>query len=456
MTQAIHIFLKDARHWRWLIVLQLAMLAARTAMAPRASAFSSGAIWKNPTDLLDLLLPTVWIFTIAVIVHDENLDIDREFWFTRPYSWRSLMAAKALFVAVCILAPLLIADLVTLALDNFAVSPGDLLWFEFCRLLILAPFALLAVLTPGLRSFVLIILLLVLSLYAISEFFLRSSAENDGKPYSTLLFIGVPLALAVWQYAQRRRWLVRAIAAAVYIYFLIPMSPGVSPIGAAHPEIAIRYAPESRRAQPSPSERGKVTIAVPIAITGRDRVQVDPGLISARIRSASTHWDVKWNWYNNVASTGSDWLCLSIPPADYQHLKQAPATVEAEIVLTLYEPVSKTTLRTDAPWTSLGPAGQVRLTWRRTSLNAERRMPLYDSGYRLVFPSPNTNTPETSGGAYPRNWSEFHISPVFFYGAWLDQTYWNSREVLVERPIGRITRTVTIPDVRLEEWALTQ
>src|SRR5690348_7502188 len=216
MTQAIHIFLKDARHWRWLIVLQVAMLAARTALAPGGTAFHSGQIWNNPGEFLDLLLPAVWIFTIALIVHDESLDVDREFWFTRPYSWRSLMVAKALFVAAFILAPLLMADIVTLALDHFAVSPGDLLWFECCRLLILAPFVLLAALTPGLRSFVLIILLLVLTFFATTEFLLQGPTDNGGTPYGTLLFIGVPLALAAWQYAQHRRWLVRGVAAAVY------------------------------------------------------------------------------------------------------------------------------------------------------------------------------------------------------------------------------------------------
>jgi hypothetical protein len=349
--------------------------------------------------------------------------------------------------------PLLIADVITLRLDRFSVNPSDLLWFEFCRLMILAPFVLLTSVTKGLRQFLLVVLLLLLSFYGLVNFMVHGPAESPVTPSGTLLFIGVPLALAVWQYAQRRTWLVRGVATALYASLFIPSAPSVSVIGDPHPEIAVRYAPESRRATPQTSERGHITIALPIAITGRDRIQVDPSLIQARIRSGGAQWQVRWTWYDGITSTGSDWLRLAVPPADYDRLKQAPATVEAEIALTLYESAGKTTLRTGDPWISLGPAGQARLYWNQTSLNAERRMPLYDNGYMLVFPSPNSNTPQTLGGIYPRNWSEFHISPVFSYGAWLGQTYANSSDVLIERPIGRIKRNITIPNVRLDEWA---
>src|SRR5262249_9319927 len=159
----------------------------------------------------------------------------REFWVTRPYSWRSLLGAKALFIAAFILTPLLIADIATLAADRFPVPLLGLARFEFARLVILVPFVLLASVTNGTRQFLLALFLLFGVIYATAEFHMYRGLEDRpplGIPFITIAF---PLALVLWQYAVRRAWLVRGIAAAACIYMLVPTASSVSEIGVAHP-----------------------------------------------------------------------------------------------------------------------------------------------------------------------------------------------------------------------------
>jgi hypothetical protein len=463
MLQAIHIFLKDARHWRWLIVLQLALLATRTAMAPGYADFRSG--WQQAPDTLDMLLPLVWWFLIAVVIYDENLDVGREFWITRPYSWQSLLAAKVLFVAVFVLAPLLIGDIVTLALAHFQVGAllPHLLWFECLKLLILLPAALLASVTSGIRQFLAGSLLLIFIMYATALLAMRSAFEDAATLWFTLALIAIPAALIVWQYAQRRTWLVRSIAAAAYMASLIPNASSVSVIGTPHPEIAIQFAPDIRRDPPfgSGHRQHGVELAIPIAITGRYRNLVEPSLINARIQSGGFEWQANRDWYNNLTVTGSDWLRLAIPKADFDRLKQTRAIVQAEVAINVYEVESQTTLPAGGPWLSLGAAGQARLRWKGRFLGAERRMALFDPGYKLVYglPTPirrewGTISEATSVGIYPRDLAEVHMSSVFFYTTGLGSEQFGYINLLVERPVARIKWTLTIRDVRLDDWVI--
>src|SRR5256885_7885270 len=48
--------------------------------------------------LVMILLPLAWWTLIARVIHDEVLPGDNQFWITRPYSWKSLLGAKALFI----------------------------------------------------------------------------------------------------------------------------------------------------------------------------------------------------------------------------------------------------------------------------------------------------------------------------------------------------------------------
>jgi hypothetical protein len=91
-------------------------------------------------ELAMLMIPLMmigWIILITRVVHAEPLVGDRQFWITRPYEWKNLLAAKALFVAVYVCVPLLLMQCVLLVRAGFA--PVHWIgWLAYNLLLVLA------------------------------------------------------------------------------------------------------------------------------------------------------------------------------------------------------------------------------------------------------------------------------------------------------------------------------
>ena len=65
------------------------------------------------------LVPVSWWLLISRAVHAEALVGDRQFWITRPYEWKSLLAAKLLFLAIYIYASILLAQCALLRAAGF-------------------------------------------------------------------------------------------------------------------------------------------------------------------------------------------------------------------------------------------------------------------------------------------------------------------------------------------------
>ena len=97
MRQALHIFRKDVRYL-WIEIAAVLLATALFMFTDARSAWN----WRSPLPrtvaafLVNFLLPFAWWTVIVRAVHAETLTGDRQFWPTRPYSWRSLLAAKAL------------------------------------------------------------------------------------------------------------------------------------------------------------------------------------------------------------------------------------------------------------------------------------------------------------------------------------------------------------------------
>src|SRR5580658_389901 len=112
MKLITHIFLKDVRHlWRE-IAVSLALVVtygrnvpyswahpgvAATGAAALVGAFFDAEFWAR---MLVVLVPVAWVFTVIRVIQSESLVGDRQFWVTRPYDWRQLLAAKLLFILV--------------------------------------------------------------------------------------------------------------------------------------------------------------------------------------------------------------------------------------------------------------------------------------------------------------------------------------------------------------------
>src|SRR6266849_8891618 len=121
MNQALHIFSKDVRRL-WLplsIALAVQVLFTFFEMQPHRDPLLATGRFSAET-LVDFLLPLAWWYVITALVHEEPLAGDRQFWITRPYRWRSLLAAKVLFILAFVNLPLLIADRFILPAQGFS------------------------------------------------------------------------------------------------------------------------------------------------------------------------------------------------------------------------------------------------------------------------------------------------------------------------------------------------
>ena len=117
MRQAIHIFKKDFRYLMREVALMLVLSVALvwTATRGRGKAFTTGTI--------ELLLVVTACFLIARVIHAEAIPGHTQFWLTRPYQWRSLFAAKILFILAFVNGPLLLAQLALLLIVGFPRLP---------------------------------------------------------------------------------------------------------------------------------------------------------------------------------------------------------------------------------------------------------------------------------------------------------------------------------------------
>ncbi len=145
MRQALHIFRKDI-HRAW---PQIAVVLAMTAVVAWQAGRGRG------TELFPLLVLS-WFYLIASLVFAEPAVGDRQFWVTRPYSWKSLLAAKLLAIVLFINVPALIADIAMLLAQGLSPIQGasNLLWRQvFVTTILVAPPLAIAAITDGLAQF---------------------------------------------------------------------------------------------------------------------------------------------------------------------------------------------------------------------------------------------------------------------------------------------------------------
>jgi len=142
MHQALHIFKKDARYLSGEILLVIVL----------AGVFA----WKLAVQWAEILLPIAAVYLIARLIHAEAIPGDRQFWTTRPYRWKSLLAAKVLFILVFVSVPTLLAQMYILSQAQLPVVGNyqGLLWSQFVTLIaVWLPIAALAAMTSSIVIF---------------------------------------------------------------------------------------------------------------------------------------------------------------------------------------------------------------------------------------------------------------------------------------------------------------
>ncbi len=154
MRQAWHIFKKDLRALR----AEVALLATVAAVIGWAETRLSDSTW------VELIGALVANYAVARVIHLEAIPGDNQFWITRPYRWKSLLAAKVIFILLCVQLPMLCAQILMILAGQFPLAaslPGLLCSQILVLLCIVLPAACLASLTAGMVPFLFSELILV-------------------------------------------------------------------------------------------------------------------------------------------------------------------------------------------------------------------------------------------------------------------------------------------------------
>jgi hypothetical protein len=370
MKLAFHIFWKDARYlWRELAV-SLALLIvcawsiprewtdagpslyAGTAWSVSGSGFLNGVFWNR---LVIVLLPVALLFTVVRAIQSDSLVGDRQFWLTRPYDWRQLLASKCLFVLAFVNLPLLILNLYLLARAGFAPTHYmlGLFWMQWLILLILViPIAALATVTATVVQ--LLLTLLVIVLYLIGSSFISNripaSQFTSTEPLPTILLIASPLAIIALQYARRRTTLARALilVPAVGLVLITLFAPYRTLINRQYAALQAGEQPPIQLAldknlgtwtlgrHPDPKQVG---ILLPLVIS-----RTDPGSIlllkgsHVEVEGTNTSpWDAGWTSLNSMQLLPGQNITsvqFAIPMGLYQQLRYSDARLRVTLAFT--------------------------------------------------------------------------------------------------------------------------
>jgi hypothetical protein len=212
------------------VVAAFTFTGARRALWLLDPATNRIAAWT----LVMILLPLAWWTLIARVIHDEALPGDSQFWTTRPYSWKSLLGAKVLFIVAFISLPMLLADGVIVrayGLPLGAELPG-LLWSQvLLAIVFVLPIAALSAVTTGFVQLIFAILTpcvialcvaIVAPEVVLGGFF---GGSDWVKTYYVFLLMSVAASgILVWQYSMRRTAAARSLAVAAGILAVLGMT----------------------------------------------------------------------------------------------------------------------------------------------------------------------------------------------------------------------------------------
>lgn len=365
MRQAIHILRKDVRCLWPSLLIALALQALFTFFEmhpPRQHVIVSGVF--NAEALVDVLLPVAWWYLITSLVHQEPLPGDRQFWVTRPYSWKSLLAAKLLFIFLFVNLAVAAADCFILTAHGFSAAAHwkSLLWRQipFTVAVLIPPLAL-GALTCNLGQVMIAILLVILRIVVNSIPFeaaipggSTAVAWTDAT-VSTIVFLIVLSAIILIQYRRRLTGLARTLAVAFVVFpgFSIPVrwqldwQARVKPPSLDGSKIKIAFDPGRAPRSPRSSvpKLKFVNVALPVSVNGApDGVEIMSRLATLAIQdNGRTAWSTDAEDATLERDKTGYWETIVIPAAAFASTRSKPVTVRLTAVVSA---VRKTEFRT--------------------------------------------------------------------------------------------------------------
>jgi hypothetical protein len=169
----------------------------------------------------------ICFYLIGVLVHEDAPIGDRQFWVTRPISWRSLLVSKALFALLVMTLPVLAAQVVTVMVNGLPITSAlaALLTKQASLLALLAVAMAFAVVTRNLTQFLLAGLFALVGEWVLLGSIFSSAYENGewgsaawirGASLAVMLLPGV-IALFVLAYWRRSPVVPRCLVAGLML-----------------------------------------------------------------------------------------------------------------------------------------------------------------------------------------------------------------------------------------------
>lgn len=318
MKQILHIFKKDIRRHRPEILLSLLVLAAYVWNEPGQwvpRELSEDRLRNFLAGGLPVAVVVSWCILAVRVVQGESLVGDRQFWVTKPYDRKKLLAAKLLFMLVFVSIPALIVGSVLFAKGGFG-SPFPALLEIFSTqaesiAVILLIATVLATVTASITQFLLALLAVgvYVAIVATVAAYIPSQTFSSGSDIlqESILVIGCIVAV-LCQYAGRRTTLSRSVlaVAAFAIFIVVVATPyralvarkyGLPPAGTQLVQLAFdETKPPAPNVVPRQEEKD-VEVQIPIqvgAVAAATSVSVDGAMLSIHAPDGQ-EWNSGWN-----------------------------------------------------------------------------------------------------------------------------------------------------------------
>jgi len=378
MKQILHIFVKDVRRFWPEISLSVAITAAFAWYYPYqwTGADHMHAVMGNHLlvpytaqflgGIIIYLVPVSWWLFISRVVHAERLVGDRQFWLTRPYEWKNLLAAKLLFLLAFLYLPIFAAHCVLLAEAGFYpfyYLKGLLYNLFLLTVIIVLPIFALATVTSNFARMTLTLLVAIVGMLCLGSLSSRllpthpvvaPPSNSAVGSYSILLCAGI--AAVLMQYSLRKVWLARLLVFGTPALFIIAgpvlarLSNDQALIDRNYPTLAGQdAAPVQLSVNPfSPGERefvtdmlhnGEIVAHIPLKGTGvADGYAEIPNDVRIAFEAPDGYqWVSPWEPSSTpsfLPGGGSGDSAITMPRAIYDRLKGKPLTVHLTLAVT--------------------------------------------------------------------------------------------------------------------------
>jgi hypothetical protein len=362
MIQSLHILRKDIRHLWVDLTLYVALLVAFSVVMPNIWGETNGL---NPAlaffaGLLKILIPVLWLVLIARLIHDESLVGDQQFWITRPYTWGSLVGAKLLFIALCVVLPFALMQwtlLLQAGLNPLRAMGAQSLTMLYFALWVWLPFVAVAAVTSSMQRMFMSMLAAVIFWGAVLTMLGSSSGPRMTPPYTVETFsvlAGVLLlGILLYQYASRNtlRSRIALIGTTVLFVglfwgFVEEEIPGPANMLIRHhyaastnPSLRLAFDPSLLPSKDVESLRiGKlVTMHLPVQIQGLDDAdQLDDKDVSFTVDAPGYHYASPWRPLFNTDRDG--WIMLLIPQNILDRIHGSNVRMHLSMVVTRMVP----------------------------------------------------------------------------------------------------------------------